>query len=108
METRALPFMNKSIGEARKLMSAQKVLERSDNKVLAIKTHAAIRDAQARVPQSLRALRPKLDAHKDEPSITTYAYGKRPFIEQSSHFLHFVSSKNQHHFRSHPKGSYDK
>lgn len=35
--------MNKSIDEARKLMCAQKVSERSDNKVLAIKTHAAIR-----------------------------------------------------------------
>lgn len=35
--------MNKSIDEARKLMCAQKVSERSDNKVLAVKTHAAIR-----------------------------------------------------------------
>lgn len=36
--------MNKSIVEARKLMSEQKVTERSDNKVvaLAIKTHAPI------------------------------------------------------------------
>lgn len=36
--------MNKSISEARKLMSVQKVAERSDNKVvaLAIKTHAPI------------------------------------------------------------------
>lgn len=36
--------MNKSIAEARKLMSEQKVAERSDNKVdaLAIKTHAPI------------------------------------------------------------------
>ena len=31
-------FMNKSIGEARKLMSAQKALERSENKVKAVKT----------------------------------------------------------------------
>lgn len=48
--TRASPFMNKSIGEARKLMRAQKASERSDNKVLAVKTHAAIRD-QSSVPQ---------------------------------------------------------
>lgn len=35
--------MNKSIDEARKLMSAQKASDGSDNKMLSIKTHAAIR-----------------------------------------------------------------
>lgn len=86
VETRASRFMNKSIGEARKLMSAQKMLERSDNKVLAIKTHAAIRDGEARVPQSLG---PKSDAHTDEHSITIYTCGEITIIGQYSRFLQF-------------------
>lgn len=55
-EWRQEPFMNKSIGKARKLMSAQKVLERSDNKVLAIKTHATITYGGINVPQRDRVL----------------------------------------------------
>lgn len=54
--------MNKSIDEARKLMSPQKPSERCGNKVLTIKTHAAISAAAAGRPGCARLA--KLDAHK--------------------------------------------
>lgn len=92
--------MNKSIGEARKLMSPQKVLERSDNKVLAIKTHGEIRDGEARVPQSLRALRPKLDAHKYEPFITIYTCGKNTTYWTAQSFLAVFQQQSKYSSRT--------